>query len=97
MGSSSTRVSSVLLFVLGKVIREMQAKTGTKINIEEVGDKGVINIKVNNKEAIEAAAKMIRTITFVPQVGEIYEGRVVSIFPYGVFVDFFGKSGLSPR
>ena len=37
---------------------------------------------------------MIRTITFVPQVGEIYEGRVVSIFPYGVFVDFFGKSGL---
>ncbi len=78
----------------GKVIQEMQAKTGTKINIEEVGDKGVINIASNNKEAIEAAAKMIRTITFVPQVGEVYEGRVVSIFPYGVFVDFFGKSGL---
>ena len=78
----------------GKIIQEMQAKTGTKINIEEVGDKGVVNIASNNKESIEEAVRMVRAIAFVPEVGEVYEGKVVSIFPYGVFVDFNGKSGL---
>lgn len=78
----------------GKIIQEMQAKTGTKINIEEVGDKGVVNVASNNKESIEAAVEMINAITFVPKEGDIYDGKVVSIFPYGVFVDFKGKSGL---
>lgn len=78
----------------GKIIQEMQAKTGTKINIEEVGDKGVINIASNNKEAIDAAVAMISAIAFTPQVGDVYDAKVVSIFPYGVFVDFMGKSGL---
>ena len=78
----------------GKIIQEMQAKTGTKINIEEVGDKGVINIASNNKEAIEAAVAMIRAITFVPQVGDVFDAKVVTIMPFGAFVDFYGKSGL---
>ncbi|MDQ3141944.1 MAG: polyribonucleotide nucleotidyltransferase [Bacteroidota bacterium] len=78
----------------GKIIQEMQAKTGTKINIEEVGDKGVINIASNNKDAIEMAVGMINAITFIPQIGDVYDAKVVSIFPYGVFVDFSGKSGL---
>lgn len=78
----------------GKVIQEMQAKTGTKINIEEVGDTGVINIASNNKEAIDAAVKMIKAITFTPQIGDVYDAKVVSLFPFGAFVDFHGKSGL---
>jgi polyribonucleotide nucleotidyltransferase len=78
----------------GKIIQEMQAKTGTKINIEEVGDKGVINIAGTNKEGMDAALKMIEHITFVPQVGDEYDGKVASIFPFGVFVDFRNKSGL---
>ncbi|MEO6190776.1 MAG: polyribonucleotide nucleotidyltransferase [Saprospiraceae bacterium] len=78
----------------GKIIQEMQAKTGTKINIEEDGNEGVINIASNNKEAIEEALKMIRAITFTPTVGDIYDAKVVSIFPFGAFVDFSGKSGL---
>ncbi|MBP8725629.1 MAG: polyribonucleotide nucleotidyltransferase [Saprospiraceae bacterium] len=78
----------------GKVIQEMQAKTGTKINIEEVGDKGIINIFGPDKTGLDAAVAMIEAITFVPQVGDVYDGKVVSIFPFGVFVDFRNKSGL---
>ncbi len=78
----------------GKIIQEMQAKTGTKINIEEVGDKGIINVAGTNKEGMDAALKMIQHITFVPQVGDEYDGKVASIFPFGVFVDFRNKSGL---
>ncbi|MCC6754101.1 MAG: polyribonucleotide nucleotidyltransferase [Saprospiraceae bacterium] len=78
----------------GKVIQEMQAKTGTKINIEEVGDKGIINIFGPDKAGLDAAVAMIEAITFVPQVGDVYDGKVVSIFPFGVFVDFRNKSGL---
>ncbi|MCC6816850.1 MAG: polyribonucleotide nucleotidyltransferase [Saprospiraceae bacterium] len=78
----------------GKIIQEMQAKTGTKINIEEVGNEGVINVASNNKESIEAALKMIRAITFTPKVGDIYNAKVVSLHTFGAFVDFHGKSGL---
>jgi polyribonucleotide nucleotidyltransferase len=78
----------------GKIIQEMQAKTGTKINIEEVGDKGVINIAGTNKEGMEAALAMVQNITFVPQIGDVFDGKVSSIFPFGVFVDFKNKSGL---
>ncbi|NOT36036.1 MAG: polyribonucleotide nucleotidyltransferase [Saprospiraceae bacterium] len=78
----------------GKIIQEMQAKTGTKINIEEVGNEGVINVASNNKEAIDAAVKMINAITFTPTVGDVYDAKVVSLHPFGAFVDFKGKSGL---
>ncbi|MBK8877326.1 MAG: polyribonucleotide nucleotidyltransferase [Haliscomenobacter sp.] len=78
----------------GKVIQEIQAETGTIINISEVGDKGVVNIASSDKAAIEAALDRIRRITFTPEVGDVYRAVVKSVMPYGVFVEFNGKSGL---
>lgn len=78
----------------GKVIQEMQAETGTIINIEEVGNQGIVTIASSNKESIEKALARIRAITFVPEVGGEYDAKVASVQPYGVFVDFLGKSGL---
>jgi len=78
----------------GSIIQEIQAETGTTINIEEVDDKGVVNIASNDKASIDAALSRIKSITFMPEVGDVYESKVVSVMPYGVFVDFNGKSGL---
>ncbi len=78
----------------GKVIQEIQAETGTNINIEEVNDQGIVSIASNDKASIDAALERIKKITFVPQVGDVYEGKVKTVMPYGVFVDFLGKSGL---
>ncbi|MEQ8707091.1 MAG: polyribonucleotide nucleotidyltransferase [Phaeodactylibacter sp.] len=78
----------------GKVIQEIQAETGTNINIEEVGDEGVVSIASQNKESIDAALARIRRITFTPSVGDTYDAVVKTVMPYGVFVDFMGKSGL---
>ena len=78
----------------GKVIQEIQAETGTIINISEVGDKGVVNIASSDKAAIDAALDRIRRITFTPEVGDVYLAVVKSVMPYGVFVEFNGKSGL---
>ncbi len=78
----------------GKIIQEIQATTDTTISIDEVDDKGIVQISSNNKESIEKAKKMVMKIVFVPSVGDIYDGRVASVMPYGVFVDFMGKSGL---
>ena len=78
----------------GKVIQEIQQNTGTIINIEEVGDKGVVNVASSNLEGIEKALAEIRKITFTPEVGDVYEAVVKSVMPYGVFVEFSGKSGL---
>lgn len=78
----------------GKVIQEIQETTGTSINIEEVDDKGVVNISSSDKDSIEAALERIRAITFVPSVGDVYQAKVKTVMPYGVFVEFAGKSGL---
>ncbi|MEL7021160.1 MAG: S1 RNA-binding domain-containing protein, partial [Bacteroidota bacterium] len=78
----------------GKVIQDIQATTSTVINIEEDGDIGRVSISSNNKESIDAAVARINQITFTPQVGDVYEAKVASVMPYGVFVDFQGKSGL---
>ena len=78
----------------GKVIQEIQAETGTTINISEVDDQGVVNIASSDKDSIEAALARIRRITFTPTVGDTYDAKVKSVMPYGVFVDFMGKSGL---
>jgi polyribonucleotide nucleotidyltransferase len=79
----------------GKVIQEMQEITGTNINIEEVDGKGIVTIASSNKESIDAASKRINEITFKPSVGDVFEGHVKTVMPYGVFVDFQGgKSGL---
>ena len=78
----------------GSIIQEIQATTNTVINIDEVDDKGVVNISSSDKASIEAALTRIKKITHVPDVGDIYEAKVASVMPYGVFVDFEGKSGL---
>lgn len=78
----------------GRIIQELQASTGTIINIEEVDDMGVVQISSNNKSSIDAALAAINEITFTPQVGDVYDAVVVTVQPYGVFVDFKGKSGL---
>ncbi|MDF1867066.1 MAG: polyribonucleotide nucleotidyltransferase, partial [Saprospiraceae bacterium] len=78
----------------GKIIQEIQETTGTNINIQEVDDKGVVNISSSDKASIEAAVARINDITFTPSVGDVYEAKVKTVMPYGVFVDFKGKSGL---
>jgi len=78
----------------GKVIQEIQETTGTTINIEEVDDKGVVSIASSDKASIEAALARINKITFMPEIGDVYKAVVVSVMPYGVFVEFNGKSGL---
>jgi len=79
----------------GKIIQEMQRETGAEIAIEEVGEFGIIDIASPNKESIDAAISRIKGITAIPEVGEVYEGKVKSIMPYGAFVEFLpGKEGL---
>ena len=78
----------------GKIIQELQADTNTIINIEEVDEKGIVNISSSDKASIDAALKRIKAITFVPEVGDEYDAKVASVMPYGVFVDFMGNSGL---
>jgi polyribonucleotide nucleotidyltransferase len=78
----------------GKIIQEIQSTTGTIINIEEIGDQGRVTIASPNKANIDAALSRVRQITFTPSVGDIYEAVVKTVMPYGVFVDFSGKSGL---
>lgn len=78
----------------GKVIQELQAETNTVINIEEVDNKGIVTIASSNKDDIDAAVRKIKAIAFEPEVGDVYEAKAVTIQPYGVFVDFNGKSGL---
>ncbi len=78
----------------GKIIQEIQAKTGTVINIEEVDDKGIVSIMSSDAEGLKIALGEIDKITFTPQVGDIYDASVDSLQEYGVFVKFKGKSGL---
>jgi polyribonucleotide nucleotidyltransferase len=78
----------------GKVVQEIQEETGTTINIEEEGDKGIVSIASSDKASIDAALARIRRITFTPTVGDVYQAKVKTVMPYGVFVEFNGKSGL---
>ena len=70
----------------GKIIQELQAATSTNISIEEVDEKGVVEILGTEQEGIDNAIKKIKSIAFVPEVGETYRGKVKSIMPYGAFV-----------
>ena len=79
----------------GKVIQEMQKSTNTTITITEVDGQGVIDIFGENKECMDAALARIKAITTVPEVGETYHGKVVSILEFGAFVEILpGKEGL---
>ena len=79
----------------GKVIQEMQKVTNTTICITEDEQKGIVEISSQNKEDIEAAKAKIRAIVAVPEVGEIYDGKVTSIMSFGAFVEIIpNKDGL---
>jgi len=79
----------------GKVIQEMQKETGTKIVIEEVGEFGVIDIVADNVEAKDKVVEKIKRIVAVPEVGEIYKGKVKNIQSFGAFVEILpGQDGL---
>src|SRR6201991_2728320 len=79
----------------GKIIQEMQRETGATISIEEKDNQGIVQIFADNKESIDAAVSRIRAIAAKPEVGEIYEGKVKSIMPFGAFVEIMpGKDGL---
>ena len=79
----------------GEVIQKIQAETNTIINIEEVGDQGIVDVASQNKDDIEAAIKWIKEICTVPEVGQVYNAKVVSIVEFGAFLEFLpGKEGL---
>ncbi|SHG54496.1 polyribonucleotide nucleotidyltransferase [Pedobacter caeni] len=79
----------------GKIIQEMQRETGASISIEEVGNKGIVEIFADNKAAIDAAVSRINAIAAKPDIGATYDGKVKSIMPFGAFVEIMpGKDGL---
>ncbi len=79
----------------GKIIQQMQEDTGATITIDETDGVGKVQVSAPNKDAIDAALGKIKAIVAIPEVGEVYEGTVRSIMPYGCFVEIMpGKDGL---
>jgi len=79
----------------GKIIQEMQRETGATIAIEEIDNKGVVQVFADNKAAIDDAVRRIKAIAAKPEIGEVYEGKVKSIMPFGAFIEIIpGKDGL---
>ncbi len=79
----------------GKIIQQMQEDTGATITIDETDGVGKVQVSAPNKESIDAALAKIKAIVAVPEVGEVYEGTVRSVMPYGCFVEIMpGKDGL---
>ncbi|MBO4485514.1 MAG: polyribonucleotide nucleotidyltransferase, partial [Prevotella sp.] len=79
----------------GKIIQQMQEDTGATITIDEEDGVGKVQVSAPDKESIDAAVRKIKAIVAVPEVGEVYEGTVRSIMPYGCFVEIMpGKDGL---
>lgn len=79
----------------GKIIQEMQRETGATISIEEVDNKGIVQVFADNKAAIDDATSRIKAIAAKPEVGATYQGKVKSIMPFGAFVEIMpGKDGL---
>ena len=79
----------------GKVIQDMQEKTGATITITQEGDIGIVDIFAEDKAAIDEALRMVNGITEVPEVGKVYKGKVKSVVDFGAFVEILpGKEGL---
>jgi len=79
----------------GKVIQEIQRETGTTIIVEEIDGHGDVNIFGENKEAITAALDWVKKIVTVPEVGQIYKGKVKTIVQFGAFIEILpNKDGL---
>ena len=79
----------------GKVVQEIQRQTGATINIEETAEGGLVSIFAVNKDVLDAAVRWVKSIVAVPTIGEVYDGKVKSIQPFGAFIEFMpGKEGL---
>ena len=79
----------------GKVIQDIQEKTGATITITQEGDIGIVDIFAEDKAAIDEALRMVNGITEVPEVGKVYKGKIKSIVDFGAFVEILpGKEGL---
>jgi len=79
----------------GKVVQEIQRETGATVQIEETPKGGLVNVFAVNKDVLDRAVNWIKSIVSMPEVGEVYEGKVKSIMPFGAFVEFMpGKDGL---
>ncbi|MCR5151980.1 MAG: polyribonucleotide nucleotidyltransferase [Prevotella sp.] len=79
----------------GKIIQQMQEDTGATITIDEEDGVGKVQVSAPDKESIDAAIRKIKAIVAVPEVGEVYDGTVRSVMPYGCFVEIMpGKDGL---
>ena len=79
----------------GKIIQQIQEESGATVTIDETDGKGKVQVSAPNKESIDKAISKIRAIVAIPEVGEVYEGTVRSIMPYGCFVEIMpGKDGL---
>jgi polyribonucleotide nucleotidyltransferase len=79
----------------GKVVQEIQKVTGATVIIEEIEDGGLVNVFAKDQEVMERAVTWIKGIVAIPEVGEVYSGKVKSIMPFGAFVEFMpGKDGL---
>ena len=79
----------------GKVIQEMQKQTGTTITITEDDNKGIVDVFGPDKESIDAALARIKAIVAIPEVGEVYNGKIKSIVSFGAFVEILpGKDAL---
>ncbi|MEH0157760.1 polyribonucleotide nucleotidyltransferase [Limibacter armeniacum] len=79
----------------GKIVQEIQKETNTTVVIEEVEGKGLVNIFAVNGDDMKAAVERVKAIIAVPEIGEVYDGVVKSIQPFGAFVEFMkGKDGL---
>ena len=79
----------------GKIIQGIQEETGSVIAIEETDGVGIVQVSGPNKETIDAALANIKAIVAVPEVGEVYDGVIRSVMPYGAFVEFMpGRDGL---
>jgi polyribonucleotide nucleotidyltransferase len=79
----------------GKIVQDIQNTTGATVVIEEVDNKGVVNVFATNKESMDGAVRRIKNIVAIPEVNQVYDGKVKSIMPFGAFVEFMpGKDGL---
>lgn len=79
----------------GKVVQDIQNTSGATVVIEEVNNQGVVSVFATSKESMDAAMKRIKAIVAVPEIGQVYDGVVKSIMPFGAFVEFMpGKDGL---
>jgi polyribonucleotide nucleotidyltransferase len=79
----------------GKIVQDIQKESGATIVIEEKEDGGYVNIFATSGDSLKKAAHRVKSIVAIPEIGEIYTGKVKNIQPFGAFVEFLpGKDGL---